>query len=157
MDFIGGIEGMKFTPVSNYNEYLKTNSSFEVDSSSTSFENVLSKQTAALQEPMQVQGGIEMNNISDVVAKNSVEGATSNSATANFAKSFSNSLSNGLNSVNGAVTASNKAQEAFAAGEDVSVHDVMIASEKASLSLGLAMQLRNKLLNIYSEINNIRV
>lgn len=157
MDFIGGIEGMKFTPVSNYNDYLKTNASFEVDSSSTSFENVLSKQTAALQEPMQVQGGIEMNNISDVVAQNSVAGLNNGSATANFAKSFSNSLSNGINSVNGAVTASNKAQEAFAAGEDVSVHDVMIASEKASLSLGLAMQLRNKLLNIYNEINNIRV
>lgn len=156
MDFIGGIEGMKFTPVSNYNDYLKTNSSFDVDSS-TNFENILSQQTAALQEPMQVQGGVEMNNFSDVVAQNSVQGLNAHSATASFAKSFGNSLSNGLNSVDGAVTASNKAQEAFAAGEDISVHDVMIASEKASLSLGLAMQLRNKLLNVYSEINNIRV
>ena len=155
MDFIGGIEGMKFAPVSNYNDFLKVNSSFEVDSSS--FENVLNQQTAALQEPMQVQGGIEMNNFGDVVAQNAVEGMNNNSSTATFAKSFSHSLSNGLNSVDGAVTASNKAQEAFAAGEDISVHDVMIASEKASLSLGLAMQLRNKLLNIYSELNNIRV
>jgi flagellar hook-basal body complex protein FliE len=156
MDFIGGIEGMKFTPVSNYNDFLKANTSFDVDSS-MDFENVLNKQTAALQNSMQVQGGVEMNNFEDIMAQTSVQGMEGASSTAHFAKSFSNSLNNGLSSVDGAVKASNKAQEAFAAGENISVHDVMIASEKASLSLGLAMQLRNKLLNIYSEINNIKV
>ncbi len=45
----------------------------------------------------------------------------------------------------------------MAMGEDVSVHDVMIASEKASLSMGMALQLRNKILSAYTEINNVRV
>ena len=53
--------------------------------------------------------------------------------------------------------AADKAQEALAMGEDISVHDVMIAAEKASLSLQMALQLRNKLLTAYQEINNVRV
>jgi flagellar hook-basal body complex protein FliE len=75
----------------------------------------------------------------------------------NFMKNFSNSINSGLTSVNNNIEAADKAQESFAMGEDVSVHDVMIASEKAALSLQMAMQIRNKLISAYSEINNIRV
>lgn len=156
MEFLGSIEGMNFTPISNYNNYLKGNKSFDVDSNNMEFENILNQQTAALQNPVKIQGGVELNNFDDVAAKNSVQ-TTDDASTGNFIRSFSDSVSGGLNSVNDSVQAANKAQEALAAGEDVSVHDVMIASEKASLSLQMAMQLRNKLMMAYTEINNVKV
>lgn len=156
MEFIGGIEGMKFTPITNYNSYLKGSKSFDVDSNNTDFKNILNQQTAALQNSSKIQGGIEMNNFSDAVAKNSVQ-SLDDTSTGSFVKSFSNSMSSGLASVNDSIKAADRAQEALATGEDVSVHDVMIAAEKANLSLQMAMQLRNKLMSAYTEINNIRV
>lgn len=157
MEFIGGINGMNFTPITNYNNYLKGNKAFDVDSDSMDFENILNQQTAALQDSFKVQGGIEMNNFSDVVAKNSIETVSDNASTGNFIKSFSESLNGGLNSVDDSIKAADRAQEALATGEDISVHDVMIAAEKASLNLQMAMQLRNKLMMAYTEINNVKV
>lgn len=154
MNYIGGIEGMNFSPITNYNNYLKNSKSFEIDSNGD-FENILNQQTAAIQNP--IQGGVQMNNFDEVTAQNSVQAASDSSPTGNFIQSFSNSIGSGLNSVNDSIQAANKAQEAFATGENVSVHDVMIASEKANLNLQLAMQLRNKLMSAYNEINNVRV
>lgn len=156
MEFIGGIEGMKFTPIANYNNYLKNNASFDVNTD-TNFENILNEQTAAIQNSVKVQGGVEKNDFDNMTIQNSIQATDNSASTGKFMKSFSNSLNGGLTSVNNSVDAANKAQEALAMGEDVSVHDVMIASEKASLSLQMAMQLRNKLLNVYTEINNVRV
>ena len=157
MDFIGGIDGMNFTPISNYNNYLKNNVSFDMDSS-MEFENVLNNQTMALQDSFKVQGGVELNNFDDIVAQNSIQSSGDDAANGgDFIKNMAKSMSSGLNTVNNNVEAANRAQEAMAMGEDVSVHDVMIASEKATLSLQMAMQLRNKLMSAYTEINNVRV
>lgn len=156
MDFIGGVAGMNFTPISNYNNYLNNNESFEVGSNSE-FENVLNQQTAAIQKPLQIKGGVELNQIGDVAAQAAVQGPSNINSAQTLMDSFSHSVNNGLTSVNNNVQAADKAQETLAMGGDVSVHDVMIASEKASLSLSMAMQLRNKLMSAYSEINNIRV
>ena len=157
MDFIGGIEGMNFTPVSNYNQYLKNNAAFDVDAGGN-FENILNQQTQALQKPVQIQGGVEMNNNFDnIMAQANVQATQPADSAGNFLNSFSNAVGGGLDSVNEKMDAANKAQEAFAMGEDVSVHDVMIASEKATLSFQMAMQLRNKIMTAYSELNNIRV
>lgn len=156
MDYIGSIAGMNFTPVANYNNYLKNNKSFDIDSTNMDFENILNQQTTAIQNSMNLQGGVELNNFDDVVAKNSIQ-SLDNTSTGNFVKSFSDSISSGLSSVNDSIKAADRAQEALATGEDVSVHDVMIAAEKASLNLQMAMQLRNKLMMAYTEINNVKV
>lgn len=156
MEFVSGINGVNFKPISEYNNYLKNSESFDIDSD-LSFEDVLNKQTSALQKPLEVSGQVEMNNFDDVVAKNSVQGVDENSATGDFLKSFGHAIGGGLNSVNDSVVKANQAQEAFAAGENVSVHDVMLAAEKASLSMSMAMQLRNKLVQAYTEINQVRV
>lgn len=156
MDFIGGIAGMNFTPVTNYNKVLKNNMSFDVNSS-MDFENILNKQTMQLQNTSAIQGGVEMNNFDDLVAQQSVKSVDSDSPTSNFMNSFSQSLNGGLNSVNDSIKSAEAAQESLATGGDVSVHDVMIAAEKASLNLQMTMQLRNKLLGAYNEINNVRV
>lgn len=157
MDYIGGVDGIKFTPITNYNNYLKENKALDVEINNSDFENVLQQKSHDLQASAKVQGGVQMNNFEDLIAQSSVQKASDDSPTGNFMKSFSKSLNSGLTEVNNNVDAANKAQEAMAMGEDVSVHDVMIAAEKASLSLQMAMQLRNKLLNAYSEINNVRV
>ncbi len=70
---------------------------------------------------------------------------------------FSKAVNGGLSMVNNNVLAADRAQEAFAAGENVSVHDVMIATEKSALSMQLATQLRNKLMSAYTELNQVRV
>lgn len=156
MEFIGGVEGMKFTPISNYNSMLKNNASFDVNSD-LSFENILNKQTAALQNSNKIQGGVDMNvNFDDIMASSMNQTANKDNA-GNFIDGFSKSIGSGLNSVNNSLVAADKAQEAMAMGEDVSVHDVMIAAEKAHLSMQMAMQLRNKLISAYSEISNVRV
>lgn len=155
MEFVGGINGVNFKPITEYNNYLKKSESFELDADSD-FENILSKQTAALQKPLEISGQVEMNNFDDVVAKNSVHGIDGTQA-GDFLSNFGHAIGNGLNSVNDNVVKANQAQEAFAAGENVSVHDVMLAAEKSSLSLSMAMQLRNKLVSAYSELNQVRV
>ncbi len=38
-------------------------------------------------------------------------------------------------------------------GGPTSIHEAMIAAEKAELSMQMAIQIRNRILNAYSEIN----
>ena len=156
MDYIGGVEGMNFTPITNYNNFLKNSMSFDVNSN-MDFESILNKQTAQIQNTQQLQGGVQMNGFDDIMAKSSIQTVENSQPTGTMLDNFGKAIGNGLNSTNESMRAAEKAQQAFAMGENVSVHDVMIASEKASLNLGLTMQLRNKLLSAYSEINNVKV
>jgi flagellar hook-basal body complex protein FliE len=41
---------------------------------------------------------------------------------------------------------------ALAKGDPIDIHEVMLANEQASLGFSLAMQVRNKLLDAYTEI-----
>lgn len=156
MDFLSPLDGMKFNPISDYNKYIKETKALEVDDNS-SFENVLGQKTAELQNALPVQGGIEISNGAGLF-DSPVDATTSSSPVSNFFETLSSNVGGSLHSVNNKIDAANKAQEAFAMGdENVSVHDVMIASEKASLSLNLAMQMRNKLMSAYTDLNNIRI
>lgn len=47
--------------------------------------------------------------------------------------------------------------EDFIHGGDVEIHDVMIAGEKAKTSLELLMQIRNKTIDMYKELNRMPV
>ncbi|MBC7087505.1 MAG: flagellar hook-basal body complex protein FliE [Tissierellales bacterium] len=42
-------------------------------------------------------------------------------------------------------------------GKDVDLHQVMIATEEARLSLELAVQIRNKIIEAYKELNNMQL
>lgn len=157
MNFIGGIEGMNFSPISGYNNYLKNTMAFDV-AGGADFENVLSAQTANLQQsPHKLSGGVEVNmNFDNIMAQNTSNSEKDYSA-GSLIKSISGAVGGGLDSVNNANIAAERAQEALAMGEDISVHDVMIAAEKSSLGMQMAMQLRNKMMAAYNEINNVRV
>jgi len=45
----------------------------------------------------------------------------------------------------------------LAAGEAVDIHEVMLALEKASLGLQLALQVRNKVVEAYQEIMRMQI
>lgn len=47
--------------------------------------------------------------------------------------------------------------EDFALGKDVELHEVMIAGEKASTSLDLLMEIRNKTIDMYKELTRMQV
>ena len=71
---------------------------------------------------------------------------------------FSNILKNAIDSVNDVQSASGKLQEAFEKGDaNVSLAEVMVASQKASLSFQAMTQVRNKLLEAYKEVMNMPV
>ncbi len=71
---------------------------------------------------------------------------------------FANVLKNAIDSVNEVQSTSGKLQEAFEKGDpNVSLAEVMIASQKASLSFQAMTQVRNKLLEAYKEVMNMPV
>lgn len=74
-----------------------------------------------------------------------------------FIELMGNAFTDGLKSVDNARKASDRANEIFAAGGDINVHEVMIAAEKASLSTQMAIQIRNRILNTYSELSQMQL
>lgn len=170
-DSMGGISkfGMNYTPISSYNEIFKNNlgnaNLNNANESLNNFQNILDNQMmntqAQNQNPMQINAGVSMDvngvntspNISDI---GSVGQVSSGSAVSNTANSFGKALENGLNSLNGTQIAAQNATETLASGGNISVHDVMIASQKSTLNMQMAMQLRNKMLAAYNELYQMR-
>jgi len=70
--------------------------------------------------------------------------------------SFSEVLKNQLDKVNDKQITSENSIEGYIKG-DVDIHQVMVASEEAKLSLELAIQIRNKLISAYEEFNRMQV
>lgn len=72
-----------------------------------------------------------------------------------FMELMGNSFAQGLTSVDNARKAADDAKMTFAMGGDISVHEVMIAAQKASLSTQMAIQIRNRILNTYTELSQM--
>jgi len=71
---------------------------------------------------------------------------------------FSEVLENSINSVNETVMNASKMAEAFQKGDSgISMAELMINMEKASVSFQAMTQVRNKLLTAYQEIMNMPV
>jgi flagellar hook-basal body complex protein FliE len=75
----------------------------------------------------------------------------------NVSQSFGDFLNQAINNVNSLQTQSEQMNEAFASGQTDNIQDVMIASEKADLSLQFALQIRNKILDGYNEIMRMQI
>lgn len=70
---------------------------------------------------------------------------------------FAAALKGAVDGVSGALQHANALQQQFVAGTgNVSLSDVMLASQKASLSFQEALQVRNKLVSAYQDIMNIQ-
>jgi len=70
---------------------------------------------------------------------------------------FSKALNDQMQHINTLQGNANQAQETYASGGDIEIHNVMIATEKADLALQLAMQVRNKAVAAYQEISRMSV
>ncbi len=128
----------QFNPIQNYNNFLKGNASLQVNNE---FQNDFEKM---LQNSMKAE---------EEAAKKVYNPNTA----AGLMNSIEKAFSNGLNDVNDKQLQLNAMQEAFARGEDVSIHDMMIASEKSMLSMQMAMQIRNKMISAYTDLKNMSI
>ena len=137
MNFSTNIEGFNtefnLNAVKEYNRYLQGQASFEIESEPSEFEKALD--TASKAVPLD--------------DKNDPYGM------GNFMNQIESSLGGSLNAVNRAKLEADRLQEDLAAGGSTSVHEAMIAAEKADLSLQMAVQIRNRILSAYTEINSM--
>lgn len=72
-------------------------------------------------------------------------------------KSFGQFLTDALGDVNCLQQNAGQVVQKFAAGAPMDVHQVMIAVEQASTALALTTQVRNKLVDAYTEIMHTQV
>ncbi|MBM7716483.1 flagellar hook-basal body complex protein FliE [Bacillus thermophilus] len=70
---------------------------------------------------------------------------------------FGTYLKKALNEVNNLQLESDVATKKLAAGEKIELHEVMIASQKASVSMQAALEIRNKAVEAYQEIMRMQV
>ena len=71
--------------------------------------------------------------------------------------SFTNSLREFIGDVNSFQQDSGDITEKFIKGEPVDIHEVMIAAEKAKTSFQLLVEIRNKFMDMYQQVNRIQV
>jgi flagellar hook-basal body complex protein FliE len=72
-------------------------------------------------------------------------------------QSFHNILLEALDQVNAMQGQANQAVEQLVTGGDVNPAEVLTSLQKADLSFKLMLQIRNKLVQAYQEVSNIRI
>jgi flagellar hook-basal body complex protein FliE len=87
----------------------------------------------------------------------SLAGAGSSPALAGSGGSFGALLEQAVERVNGLQHDADGAARAFALGQAPSVHDTMIAMEKADLSLRLVTKVRNKVVEAYQDVMRMQI
>ena len=70
---------------------------------------------------------------------------------------FSDLINRQIQKLNESQVNADNMTEAFIKGDVDDLHAVLIATEEARLSLDLAIQVRNKVVEAYKEINNIQL
>jgi flagellar hook-basal body complex protein FliE len=78
-------------------------------------------------------------------------------ADASSAGSFKNFLLDSIHQVNSMQQDANRTVEQLATGGDVSPAEVFTAVQKADLAFRMMMQVRNKLVQAYQDVQNIKV
>lgn len=86
-----------------------------------------------------------------------LEGLQSVGSAQEAGPSFKEFLLDSLDQVNSMQTDADHAVEQLATGEDVNAAEVLTAVQKADLSFRMMMQIRNKLVQAYQEIKEIRI
>lgn len=70
---------------------------------------------------------------------------------------FGDFLQNAINKVNDKQIEAEGATQALITGEATDIHEVMLATEEARLSLELAVQIRNKIVDAYQELSRMQI
>jgi flagellar hook-basal body complex protein FliE len=82
---------------------------------------------------------------------------TQPTATATTGQPFKNILLEALHQVNTMQSQANEAVEQLVTGGDVNPAEVLTTLQKADISFRMMLQIRNKLVQAYQEVNNIRI
>lgn len=96
-----------------------------------------------------------LNSIGTFEALNSAAGQISKKTTPET--DFSQVFNAGVQALNDTQVKADTLADQLATGEDVELHDVMIATQEADIALRLATQLRNQALEAYREIMRMPV
>lgn len=75
----------------------------------------------------------------------------------NGVSDFGNLLKNKLDEVNNDQVKADNSIQSFISGDKTDIHNVMLDSEQAKMSLELAVQMRNKLVEAYQELNRTQL
>jgi len=78
-------------------------------------------------------------------------------ANAGGAAPFKNFLLEALNQVNTMQSQANEAVQQLVSGGEVNPAEVLTTLQKADISFRMMLQIRNKLVQAYQEVNNIRI
>src|SRR5699024_2936353 len=79
------------------------------------------------------------------------------STTSEASEEFQNMLNEALNEVNKTQLQSQEAVQRLINGDATDLHNVMIASEKASITLTAAVEVRNKAIDAYNSIMRMQI
>ncbi|WP_100010963.1 flagellar hook-basal body complex protein FliE [Lentibacillus sediminis] len=72
-------------------------------------------------------------------------------------ENFGNMLNNAIDGVNETQIASDRKTQALAQGTVNDLHDVMIASQKSSVTLEAAVQIQKKVIDAYNEVMRMSI
>lgn len=98
------------------------------------------------------------NSVKNVFQDNSViNNKTKDSQENTNSIDFESLLTNKLGEVNDKQVEADNITNQFVQGDDVDVHKVMLSTEEAKLSLELAVQIRNKLVDAYQELSRTQL
>lgn len=70
---------------------------------------------------------------------------------------FARMVGRGLDKLDGDLQAGDRMLRGLAAGEDIPLHDVMIAMEQAQLRLRFAVEVRNRLVESYQQLTQMQL
>jgi flagellar hook-basal body complex protein FliE len=99
-----------------------------------------------------------MNPISSISPSLALSGSPAAAApAAEGADSFKSFLLDSIRQVNSMQQAADQAVEKLAAGGDVNPAEVLTAVQKADIAFKLMLQVRNKIVSIYEEVQAMRV
>lgn len=85
------------------------------------------------------------------------EGSKSSGQAGTILNDFGQVLGNAINMLSQKETTANQAIASLAAGEDVELHQVMMAMQEADISFQLALEVRNKIVDAYQEVMRMQV
>lgn len=95
-----------------------------------------------------------INRISQLSAS---KGTGQSGQTAAVLDNFGQILSDSMHSLQAKEDTANQAIATLAAGEDIELHQVMLAMQEADIAFQLAIQIRNKIVDAYQEVMRMQV
>ena len=70
---------------------------------------------------------------------------------------FTDVLNNAVNKVNDSQVKANNDIEALIKGDDITMHEVMLSTQEAQISMHLMLEMRNKLYDAYKELSSVQL